>query len=568
MAKHNNKDNNNNHDENKLHHSRSKVNEWRTEKTSLLSKRNALKEKSRVAITSIIASASLTILKLVIGFSTNSLGILSESMHSGLDFIAAMMTLYAIRIVIRPPDLKYTYGYAKFESISSLAQIILLFVVAAWVFYEGIERILLFKSIHPEITFFSFAIMFVSIGVDFGRSRALYKAARKFGSQALEADALHFKTDMLSSAIVVVGLFIVLLFNAPNADAYAAIIVAGMIIYTSLGLGRRTLDVLLDKAPKGVYHQVLETVSGLEGINRPHDIRIRKMGSETFVDMHIEVPRIFTHDRAHRAATAVEEKVRQVLPNSNVLVHVDATEFASETITDRIRLIAAETDGIRNVHSIYMSKIDSSSSKSSSSSDSPLKSTVDKEIERQREGAKRGIFTGSNDMSDQNEEENRHFRQLPPLPSSPPPLLQPPLHVYLDVQMNSYLDLSTAHSIIESFEKRLKDEISQITNVTTHIEIEAAEDVSIIGTEKKASQAYMENIRKSALSIDRVVDCKDISAVDINGERHITLTIKIKAGIGKTATTLEDAHRIATYVQNLIIEQTGASRVIVHTEPA
>ena len=556
-------DDKDNDDDANHHFNRSKVNERETVKTSRLleTRKSALEEKTRVAITSIIASASLTILKLVIGFSTNSLGILSESMHSGLDFIATLMTFYAVRIVIRPPDLRYTYGYAKFESVASLAQIILLFAVAGWVFYEGIERILLFKSIQPEITVFSFAVMFVSIAVDFGRSRALYKAARKFGSQALEADGLHFKTDMFSSAIVVVGLFLVLLFNVPNADAYAAIAVAGMIIYTSLGLGRRTLDVLLDKAPKGVYHQVLETVSGLGGVNRPHDIRIRKMGSETFVDMHIEVPRTFTHDRAHRAATAVEEKVRQVLPNSNVLVHVDATEFASETITDRIRLIAAETDGIRNVHSIYMSKIESSSlsSSSSSSSDSSLNPAVNKG--RQGEEGESGMLTGSNDLSDR-QEQKRHYLQLPP----EQPL--PPLHLYLDVQMNSYLDLNTAHNVIESFEKRLKNEIPQIRNVTTHIEIEAAEDVSIIGTEKKASQSYIEKIRKAALSVDRVVDCKDISAVDINGEQHITLTINIKDEMGKNATTLEDAHRIATYIQNLIIEQTGASRVIVHTEPA
>jgi cation diffusion facilitator family transporter len=531
-----------------------------TTKSTPLEGRSGLEQKVRVAITSIIASASLTVLKFVIGFSTNSLGILSESMHSGLDFIAALMTFYAVRIVMRPPDLRYTYGYAKFESVVSLAEIILLFAVAGWVFYEGIERIL-FKNIQPEITVFSFVIMFVSIGVDFGRSRALYKTARKFGSQALEADALHFKTDMFSSTIVVVGLFLVLLFGIPNADVYAAITVAGMIIYTSLGLGRRTLDVLLDKAPKGVYHQVLETVSGLGGVNRPHDIRIRKMGSETFVDMHIEVPRTFTHDRAHRAATAVEEKVRQVLPNSNVLVHVDATEFASETITDRIRLIAAETDGIRNVHSIYMSKIESSSlsSSSSSSSDSSLNPAVNKG--RQGEEGESGMLTGSNDLSDR-QEQKRHYLQLPP----EQPL--PPLHLYLDVQMNSYLDLNTAHNVIESFEKRLKNEIPQIRNVTTHIEIEAAEDVSIIGTEKKASQSYIEKIRKAALSVNRVVDCKDISAVDMNGEQHITLTINIKDEMGKNATTLEDAHRIATYIQNLIIEQTGASRVIVHTEPA
>jgi len=170
---------------------------------------SSLEEKLRVAVTSIIASASLAILKFVVGLSTNSLGILSESLHSGLDFVAAMMTLYAVRIVMRPRDLKYTYGYAKFESISSLSQILLLFAVASWVFYEGIERILAPETIQPEITILSFAIMFVSIAVDLGRSRALYRTARKYGSQALEADALHFRTDMLSSAIVLIGLSLV-----------------------------------------------------------------------------------------------------------------------------------------------------------------------------------------------------------------------------------------------------------------------------------------------------------------------------------------------------------------------
>jgi cation diffusion facilitator family transporter len=503
-------------------------------------KGSALDEKVRVAITSIIASASLTILKFVIGSWTNSLGILSESMHSGLDFIAALMTLSAVRMVMRPPDLKYTYGYAKFESISSLAEIILLFAVAGWVFYEGIERILAFETIQPEVTIFSFAIMFISIVVDFGRSRTLYKVARKFGSQALEADALHFKADMLSSAIVVVGLSSVFLFDVPNADAYAAIAVAAMIVYTSLGLGRRTLDVLLDKAPKGAYHQVLEIVSGLEGVNRPHDIHIRKMGSETFVDMHIEVPRTYTHDKAHRVATTVEEKVRQVLPNSNVLVHVDATEYSNETINDRIRLIAAETYGITNVHSIYMSK-------------TPPSVVADADKKRKTESS-----IQLKNLSATNQVEDTHHHSQLPLR----------LHLYLDVQMNSNLDLNTAHNIIESFENRLKNEIPQIKYVTTHIEIEASEDVSTIGIERKASQTYIEKIRDMALSVDSIVNCKDVAVVDVNGEQHITLTINIESKMRKSPTTLKDAHEIATHVQNLIMKQTGVTRVVVHTEPA
>ena len=509
-----------------------------------MKKTNSLEEKVRVAITSIIASASLALLKLVVGLSTNSLGILSESLHSGLDFVAAMMTLYAVRIVMRPRDLKYTYGYAKFESISSLLQILLLFAVAAWVFYEGIERILAFEAIRPEVTIVSFAIMFISIGIDFGRSRALYRTARKYGSQALEADALHFKADMFSSAIVLVGLSLVFFLDIPKADAYAAIAVAGMIVYTSLGLGRRTLDVLLDKAPKGAYHQILESVSGLEGVDRPHDIRIRKMGPETQVDMHIEVPRTYTHDTAHKVATIVEEKVKQILPNSEVLVHVDATQYSDETLNDRIRLIAAEMHGITNVHSIYMSNI-------------PQPSTVYDSEEREN---KQMSKQPSNDLSTtkQKEENRTSYSEL-----------QQRLHLYLDVQMNSALDLTTAHNITESFENRLKQEIPQIKNITTHIEIEeASRDTSAIGIEKRSSEGYIERIKDTALSVQSVVNCKDVAIVELNGDQHITLTIEIESRIGNSLTTLRDAHEIATDVQNRIINQTGASRVIVHTEPS
>jgi cation diffusion facilitator family transporter len=498
---------------------------------------HATNEKVKVAIISIAASTGLTILKLIVGVSTNSLGILSESFHSGLDTIGALMTLYAIRMAIRPPDLSYTYGYAKVESIASLTEIILLFAVAGWISYEGLERIF-FKTVQPEITAYSFAIMFVSIAVDFGRSRSLYTAARKYGSQALEADALHFKTDMFSSAIVIAGLLLVFLLKLPNADAFAAIAVAGMIIYTSLGLGRRTMDVLLDKAPKGVNQQILETVSGLEGVNRVYNVRVRKVGSETFVDMHIEVPRTHTHDRAHRVATAVEEKVRKTLPNSDVLVHVEAIESSSETIIDRIRLISTEIEGIRNVHSIYLSSIPSPSDE--------------------------GIGYGKEERVQPEKESLAHLQKITKLPSSSSS--SSPLHLYLDVQMENNLDLSAAHKVIDDFEKRLKSEIPLIEKITTHIETESSERVAI-GTEKKINQPYLEKIRNIALSFNRVVDCSDIGIVDNDGELHITFTVKVKPSLEKN-TTVEDAHIIATNIQNQITKETGASRVMIHTEPA
>ena len=517
------------------------------ESASLLKEKH--REKTRVALTSIIASVSLTVSKFIIAIATGSLGILSEALHSGLDVIATVMTLYAIRMAMRPPDLEHHYGYAKFESLTSLGETILLFAVAGWIFYEGMERIF-FAHSGPEITVSSFAIMVVSIVVNFNRSRVLYRIARKYGSQALEADALHFKADMLTSGVVLVGLAVVYLFSIPNADSYAAITVAGVIVYTSLGLGRRTLDVLLDKAPKGIQGQILESVTGFEGVKNAHSVRVRKVGPETFVDLHIEVPRIFTHDKAHRIATNVENKIKdEILPNSDVVVHVDAVEDnMSETVKDKIRLIATNYPAVKNIHSIYLS-----TSAQKDSAANPI----------QKEAAMVG------------DEDN-----LNPSTSSALSLL----HLYLDVQIDSKLDLKTAHDIVDDFERKIQKEIPSIKTITTHIETEVDIETSI-GKEEKTDQTFLDKIKSIALSVKGVSDCKDVALVFAGNEIHITLTIKLNhsfvqmgnnnnndnvnkdsppRGDGLSVVT---AHQIATDIQNLILKNTAASRVIIHTEP-
>ena len=495
------------------------------------------KEKTKVALISIIASASLALFKFVIAQMTGSLAILSESLHSGLDIMAAIMTLYAIRMVIRPPDLEHPYGYAKFESLTSLAETILLFVAAGWIFYDGFQRIFFIHS-EPEITFFSFAVMIVSILVDYSRSKTLYRIAHKYGSQALEADALHFKTDMLTSGVVLIGLVIVYLFGISNADSYAAIIVAGVIVYTSLGLGRRTLDVLLDKAPKGIQGQILESITGFEGVKNVHSVRVRKVVSETFVDLHIEVPRIYTHDKAHKIATNVENKIRnEILPNSDVVVHVDAIEDnLTETIKDKIMLIATNYPAIKNVHSLYLS--------------TPNDQNIDS-IKKNK----------SNALSLRNES-NRMF-----------------LHLYLDVQIDSMLDLKTAHDIVDDFERKIKEEISSIKNITTHIETEADIESSIGKEETTIDQSFINKIKNIALSVDGVSDCKDIALVFAGNEVHITLTIKLnslyikadsdvnKDDFNNNKLSVVLAHKIATNLQNKILENTDATRVVIHTEP-
>ena len=506
-------------------------------------------EKFRVVIISIIASSGLMILKLSVGALTNSLGILSEGMNSSLDLIAGLVTLYAIRMVLRPSDLSYTYGYGKFESLSSLAQIILLLAVASWVTYEAINRILV-VNVRPEINTFSILIMIIAVGVDYGRSRALYRAARKFGSQALEADGLHFRTDMFSCAIVVARLLRVLLFNIPDADAYAALGVAAVILYASLGLGRRTLGVLLDKAPDGIYREVINAVSDLEGVTRPHNIRIRNIGSETLVEMHIEVPRTFTHSRAHRVATSVEQKIQHILPSSKVLVHVDATESANETIFDKVRLIAAEKEGIRNVHSIHISRIFSS---------------LPVLVGSSPDTAQKRYYPAA---LNQEEKKPQNSTDEPPLPQSPPS--PQPLHLYMDAQMDANLDLNTAHYIIDSFEEKLREEIPQIIEITTHIEIESSvQDLKMAGIEKRVSPELLMKIKEVILFIDEVFDFKEIRVFDdLHGGQHIALTVYLtsKSGTMANSVTVEAAHKIATKVQNMIISRTGATRVVVHTE--
>ncbi|EFH83513.1 cation diffusion facilitator family transporter [Ktedonobacter racemifer] len=213
------------------------------------------REKMLVALSSVGAAIGLTTLKLIVGLLTGSLGILAEAAHSGFDLIAALMTFFAVRLASRPADQTHHYGHEKIENLSAFLEALLLLLTAAWVIYEAVRR-LLYHEGHVEISIWAFVVMGISIVVDVTRSRVLLRVARKVGSQALEADALHFSTDIWSSAVVIVGLLIVLLTNLlhlpswlTQADAVAALAVSGIVIWVSIRLARDTLDVLLDKAP-------------------------------------------------------------------------------------------------------------------------------------------------------------------------------------------------------------------------------------------------------------------------------------------------------------------------------
>src|SRR6266849_1718222 len=214
-------------------------------------------EKRAVAANSVFAALAITALKIVVGITTGSLGILSEAAHSFLDLIAAVITLFSVRVSDKPADADHQYGHGKVENFSAFIETGLLLLTCLWIVYEAIKR-LFFHHVEIEPSLAAFLVMFSSMAVDFWRSRALGRIAAKYDSQALEADALHFSTDVWSSAVVALGLLLVLLGRAygidwlRDADPVAALFVAGVVVSVSWRLARRTIDALLDAAPAGV----------------------------------------------------------------------------------------------------------------------------------------------------------------------------------------------------------------------------------------------------------------------------------------------------------------------------
>jgi cation diffusion facilitator family transporter len=286
-----------------------------------------VREKQAAALRSLLAAVGLTAFKIVVGAATGSLGILAEAAHSGLDLVAAGLTFVAVRLSGRPADPEHPYGHGKIENLSALAETLLLLLTCAWIVWEAVHRL---RVHHTEIqvTVWSFVVMLTSIAVDVSRSRVLSRAAREYHSQALEADALHFMSDVWSSSVVIVGLAAVkagdwwprLLFLR-NADAIAALGVSALVVWVSVRLGRRTLDALIDRAPEGMEQRIISAVERVEGVRNCHNVRMRYSGPILFLDLHILVDGTQSLAQAHLLTETIEEVIRGFAPNADVTVH-------------------------------------------------------------------------------------------------------------------------------------------------------------------------------------------------------------------------------------------------------
>jgi len=302
-------------------------------------------EKLRVARNSVLVAIVITVFKFIVGFLSGSLGIISEALHSSLDLVASVVTLLSVRVSDKPADADHQYGHGKVENFSAFIETALLLATCGWIVWEAVHR-LFYQTVEIEPSLWAVLVMSASILLDSWRSRALKLVADKYNSQALQADALHFATDIWSSSVVIVGLGFVWAGRhyhvawLSHADPISALCVAGVVVWVSWRLARETLDALLDAAPTGVRNALIAQVSSVPGVLAIERVRIRKAGSRYFADVSIGLARNVTFQASDGVVSQVRQRIHKLLGDADILVNAVPRELKSESTFDRIRAAA------------------------------------------------------------------------------------------------------------------------------------------------------------------------------------------------------------------------------------
>jgi cation diffusion facilitator family transporter len=303
-----------------------------------------VREKKRAALLSVGSALVLVSLKTFLVLRTGSLGVLSEALHSGLDLIAAIITFLSVRVSDEPADERHPYGHGKFENFSAFVETGLLLLTALYIIYEAFDR-LFFHSVHIQPSITAIVILIFALGIDLTRSRALSHVAKKFSSEALEADALHFSTDVWSTTVVIVGVGLVWAgetWNMPYliyADALAGLAVAAVILWVGSRLGRRTIDALLDAAPEGLQQEIARAVARMDGVLDVDRVRVRRAGNHHFVDATVSVARTASLEQVHTLSDAIEKRIGEIVP-ADVMVHAEPRAPQGEHLFEAIRAVA------------------------------------------------------------------------------------------------------------------------------------------------------------------------------------------------------------------------------------
>jgi cation diffusion facilitator family transporter len=295
--------------------------------------------KASVALLSLGASGALAALKFAAALATGSLGLLSEALHSLVDFGATGITYVAVKLADRPADDNHHFGHAKIESVAALFEIMLLGLIVIWFAYESISR-LLFGGHEVVFSWWAVGVLVLSIIVDLNRSRALQKVANETSSGALAADAAHFHSDMLGSSAVLVGLLLVWA-GVPWGDSAATLVVAAFIAVIAFRLARQTIAVLLDTAPEGIADRIRSMLEEKQHVLSVRQLRIKPAGPVLFISTIVDVPRTLPVEDVSRLKADIVQSIYVSYPSSDFIVSVNAIELDSETVFEKVQLLAA-----------------------------------------------------------------------------------------------------------------------------------------------------------------------------------------------------------------------------------
>lgn len=464
--------------------------------------------KRAAALTSVVAATGITLLKLVTGLLTGSLGMISEAAHSAIDLVAATITYFTVRISDRPADEEHAYGHGKLESLSASAEILIMLGSCVWIGVEAIHRIVRHQHLELKFSIWPIVVLLLSITVDYTRSRNLMRVAHEQRSDALQADAVHFGTDIWSSVAVLFGLLASFLGARLHlswleyADPIAALTVASIILFVITRLGRQTLDSLLDAMPPEVREKIdrdlrteLESIEDVASVGR---IRVRRAGSDYFVDLTLGIPRSVTFQRSELITAAATETVRHQLPGADVVIHTIPTAAVNESIFDRIRAVAA-----RSNHSIHDVSV------------------------QQYDGA---------------------------------------LHVEQHLEVPEHMSLREAHDLVTALESDMRREVPEIASVLTHIESEPSTITHPVAASDTAT--LERDLRSVAHDFPDVIDIHDIVVTRSYTDREHSLHIRCHCTLPDDL-PMERVHAIITDLESAFrTTHPQVSRVLIHPEPA
>ncbi len=465
-------------------------------------------EKRWVAGVSIGWAVVITGLKITVGFLTNSLGILSEAIHSSLDLVAAAVTFFSVRVSDEPADSVHQYGHEKVENLSAFIQTILLMATCVWIVYEAIGRLFVHQvEIHPSV--WSLGVMSVSMMVDWNRARALGRVARKYNSQALEADALHFSSDVWSSLVVIFGLVLVWAgknFGAPDlevADPLAAIAVSGIVAGISVRLGKRTLDALVDAAPSGMRAQLDHEVRAVEGVLGSERIRVRHAGNRYFVDANIAVHRTATFEQVKAISDAVQNRILHYLPGADVMIHTEPQKRGGEDLFEKVKGVAARH--AVNVHDL---------------------SVLDT-------GRDEGVGTEAG------------------------------IHLEFHLEVSDSLTLRQAHELVDRVEEEIRAEAPDVASINTHIEnAEAHIEKAAPQTAEQAAD-MRQRLKIIAENHSQVKDCHEVSIRRVRDRVFVSCHFHLDGDL-----PIASVHEITADVEaRFRLEFPQIFRVTIHSEP-